>query len=224
MRVNFVQRRELAPFIWQYDFRPEGSYSYIAGQYADFHFVKPLRHDPRGQSRTFTLTSLPGDNLLSFVVKFPSPCSPYKQALQQLQPGDEMRVNEALGDLVLPKLSSVPLVFMAGGIGMASFAGMLQQLLQAKEERPIYFFYMLRSRTDQIFRELTDAYPLQLKQIILAPNKLHAQEVLDSVPPNSLLYISGTQRYTEALRDEFEQLGTPRSSIVFDYYDGYAEL
>jgi ferredoxin-NADP reductase len=223
MTVKFERREELAPGIWQYFFRPERRLDFIPGQYADFHFLHPLS-DARGQSRVFTLTSLPGDELVSFVVKFIAPLSSYKQALQALQPGDTLRIDDAMGDLVLPKSPEIPLVFVAGGIGVASYTSMFMQLLSTREERPIFFFYALRSRREQIFRELYDGYPLQLKQIILAPNRLSAQEIKDTTPPDAFIYLSGSQKFVEGLRIELAALGTPHEQIVFDYYDGYAEL
>jgi len=223
MRLRFSEREELAPYIWQYHFQPERPVDFVAGQYADFHFLTPL-YDPRGQSRTFTLTSLPGEERVSFIVRFGDPLSPYKQALAALQPGDELRLDEAMGDLVLPKLASTPLVFIAGGIGLASFASMLQLLTNQREQRPIFLFYALRSRREQILSELLSGYPLELKQLVYAPNRLTAQEIVDSTPPQSLYYLSGSQRFVEGLRADLTALGTPHEQIVFDYFDGYAEL
>jgi ferredoxin-NADP reductase len=129
-----------------------------------------------------------------------------------------------MGDLVLPLATDWPLVFVAGGIGIASFASMFQELLARKEERPIYFFYQLRSRREQIFRDLTDAYPLELQQNSIAPNQLSAKQIKDSTPPEALIYLSGSQKFVENLQTEFEKSGTPRQQILFDYYDGYSEL
>jgi len=223
MQVFFERREELAPTIWQYYFRAPAPVDFVPGQYVDLH-LPGVENDPRGAARTFTLTSLPEDELQSFVVKIPQPHTPYKDVLAGLEPGAGCRIDDAMGDLVLPKDPSVPLVFVAGGIGIASYASMLKLLLKAREERPIFFFYALRDRREQIFRELTDAYPLALKTTVIAPNRLTAKQIKDSTPPEALIYLSGSQRFVEGLRTHFEQLGTPRSQIVFDYYDGYTEL
>jgi glycine betaine catabolism B len=223
MKLWFEERRELAPTIWEYRFRPERPVDYIPGQYADFHLLK-LLNDPRGQSRVFSITSLPSDPSVSFVAKWIPPLSPYKQALQTLQPGDELRLDDALGDLVLPKLPTIPLVFIAGGIGIASFVAMIRQLLADKEERQIFFFYTLRSRQEQIFRDITDSYPLALKSITIAPHRLTADEITASVPAESLFYISGSERFVEGLRGGLKANGITHEQIIFDFFDGYAEL
>lgn len=223
MTVTFNQREELAPTVWQYTFAPERPVDFVAGQYATFHVLQPLP-DSRGPSRTFTLTSLPGEASISFVAKFIAPLSPYKQALQALQPGDKLRIDDAMGDLVLPKSVEAPLVFIAGGIGMASYASMLTLLTRQKEQRSIFLFYALRNRREQIFRELSLAYPLELLQTIIAPNRLSAQEILDSTPPSALIYLSGSQKFVEGLRTDLLALSVSASRIVYDYFDGYTEL
>jgi ferredoxin-NADP reductase len=222
MKVWFERRTELTPTVWEYSFRTERPVDFVPGQYVGFT-LPGVEGDSRGARRVFTLTSLPSEELARFVVKIPQPHTPYKEVLIHLPAGTECKIDDAMGDLILPKSPAQPLVYVAGGIGIASYASMLKQLLATREERPIYFFYALRSRTEQIFRELTDSYPLQLKQVILAPNRLSAKEIRDTTPPDSFIYLSGSQRFTEGLRTDLEALGTPRSSIVFDYYDGYTE-
>jgi len=223
MQVFFERREELAPGIWQYNFRPERPVDFVPGQYVDV-YLPSTTNDPRGASRTFSLTSLPSDSSISFITKHFELQTPYKHALQHLTETDEARIGEAMGDLVLPKSTDTPLVFVAGGIGMASYASMLKDLLTRKEERPVFLLYALRTRREQIFRELTDAYPLALKDLALAPNRLRAEDITDATPPNALIYLSGSQSFVETLQAELEALGIQRSRIVFDYYDGYIEL
>ncbi len=223
MQVFFERRDELAPGIWQYYFRPDGPVDFVPGQYADLH-LSGVNGDTRGDARTFSFTSLPTDESASFVLKHFELQSPYKQRLQQLVPGDGARLDGAMGDLVLPKNPATPLVFIAGGIGIASFVSMFKHLLARREERSIFFFYALRSRREQIFRELADAYPLALKQIILAPNRLTATEVKATTPSDALMYLSGSQIFVEGLSSDLVELGTAREQVIFDYFDGYAEL
>ncbi|HSX42586.1 MAG TPA: FAD-dependent oxidoreductase [Candidatus Saccharimonadales bacterium] len=221
--MRFTHKEELVPSIWQYFFVPERPVDFIPGQYTSFHMTRPL-DDPRGQSRVFSFTSLPSDEHVSFVAKFVPPLSPYKQALQALQPDDELWVEDAMGDLVLPKLTSVPLVFIAGGIGLASYISMLRQLLTDREERQIFLFYAVRNQAEQIFTDVLGAYPLALKHITITPHRLTADEIVGSVPPDTFYYLSGSQRFVEGLQADFEQVGIPRERIVFDYFDGYTEL
>lgn len=223
MRVFFEKREELTTNVWYYFFLPERPLGYIPGQYVDFR-IPHDGADNRGMSRTFTLTSLPSEKHLSFVVKFEEPSSTYKKVLQALQPGGEATITDAMGDLILPKSTDVPLVFVGGGIGIASFASMFKQLLATREERNIFLFYAVRHAREQIFRDLTQAYPLQLKTITIAPNRLSAKQIIDSTPPNGLIYLSGSEKFVEGLRADLQTQGIAHEQIIFDFFDGYAEL
>lgn len=223
MQLRFEKREELAAAIWQYSFRPERPLDFVPGQYVSIG-LPGVTQDPRGASRVYTLTSQPYGELVSFVLKVPEPHSPHKEALIQLQPGDLAQCNDSMGDLILPKDASQPLVFVAGGIGIASFVSMLEYLIGRKEERQIFMFYALRSKYEHIYRDLLNSYPLALKTIIIAPNRLTAQQIIDSTPPESLIYLSGSQRFVEDLRHTLGVLGKDRNHIVFDYYDGYTDL
>lgn len=223
MQLSFVQREELAPAVWKYYFRPERPLDFVPGQYVSIG-VPDVVGDPRGASRVYTLISQPGDELISFVLKVPEPHSPHKEALIRLKPGDPAQCNDSMGDLILPKDPSQPLVYVAGGIGIASYVSMLEYLIARREERQIFMFYALRSKYEQIFRDLLNAYPLALKTIVIAPNRLTAQQILDTTPPKALIYLSGSQRFVEGLKLNLEILGKDRNQIVFDYYDGYIEL
>lgn len=223
MKLTFVERRELAPTIWEYTFEAERPLDFVAGQYVSIN-VPGVANDPRGSARVYTLTSQPGESTITFILKLPEPHSPHKEALRKLQPGDPASCQDAMGDLILPKDASQPLVFIAGGIGVASYVSMIQEMIDKREERPVFFYYSLKDKREQLYRELFNSYPLTLNMLTIAPNRISARQVLDTSPPDSFYYISGSQRFVEGLRAQFEQLGVPRNNIVFDYYDGYVEL
>lgn len=223
MNVWFVSRSEIAPAIWQYAFRVERPVDFEPGQYIDL-ILDSVTKDRRGNKRTFSITSQPGEVVFSFVVKHFALQSFYKQALEAMQLDDKAVITDAMGDLILPKSPEVPLVFIAGGIGMASYASILNYLLINKEERQIFLYYQLRTIRERIFKDTINHYPLALSQTILTPNKIAAAEILSSTPPDSLFYISGSQSFVENLRNEMESSGVPRSQIVFDYYEGYLDL
>ncbi|MGH7239295.1 MAG: hypothetical protein ACREHG_04415, partial [Candidatus Saccharimonadales bacterium] len=148
----------------------------------------------------------------------------YKQALQSLQKGDKAKLDNSMGDLVLPKSASIPLVFVAGGIGIASFVGMLKQLLMNQERLQIYFYYQLRDKEEKIYSELLNSYKFERKDIVINPEQVTTEKIKANTPPDSLIYISGSQTFVENLQNKLEASGTPRAQIIFDYYDGYDEL
>ena len=224
MKVWFERREELAPSIWQYYFRPERPVRFAPGQYVHVQ-LRHLMDDPRGPSRTFTLTSLPEEELVSFVVKYIQPISTYKQALEWLEPGDEAKIDDPMGDVILPKSPRIPLVLVAGGIGIASFIGMIRQLTQKHEPRTIQLFYALRHKSESIFLDDIQAYPFPIKRSLhIAPDRLQPDQVAAAVKPETLVYISGSERFVEDMCASLELRGVTHEQIIFDFFDGYADL
>lgn len=224
MKVFFEKREELAPAIWEYYFRPERPFSFVPGQYVTFH-LPAVRYDPRGPARVFTLTSLPTDALLSFIVKFQDPISIYKQSLENIRKHDEAKIDDAMGDVILPKDPQVPLVFIAGGIGLASFASSIKWVTKRHEERALNLFYAVRHKSEVILSDLLEAYPFGFaKTTVVAPNRLQTKAVAAKITPNTLVYISGSEKFVDGIRSDLQKLGVTDQQIIFDFFDGYAEL
>jgi ferredoxin-NADP reductase len=223
MIAVFVRREELAPGIWQCFLVPERPLQYVAGQYLEIR-LDDISNDPRGPGRTMTLTSLPSESEISFVYRFDLPASPHKQKMHSMQPGTRVYLGDVMGDLVLPKLPSVPLVYVAGGIGMASFTGMMRELQQNNETRTVHLFYSLRSEHDDAFRKQVDTFPFTSRQRFIRPNYLNADDVAKVTTDDSLVYISGSERFVIGLRNSLHALGYGHQQIIFDFFDGYKEL
>jgi ferredoxin-NADP reductase len=220
--LRFISKTRLARDIWEFRFtRPEG-FDYIPGQYAAFVFDVPL-HDTRGQSRVMSLTSHPTDDYLAFVTRISEPPSPFKTHLFHLERGDSLLVDSALGDLVLPRSSSVPLVFVAGGIGLASYVSMLRDVELSNENRTVHLLYALRAHEEKLFGEMLGSFPFASSEMFVSPKRLSADTIITTTKneADALYYLSGTERFVEGLRSDLIALGLNDTQIVFDYFTGY---
>lgn len=221
--AKFVRHQQRLPGIWQSFFRPDTPLDYVAGQYCEVRLPR-VHHDPRGPGRTFTLASVPGDELISFIYRADEPVSTYKRALLDLQPGTPVQLGDVMGDLVLPRSAAVPLVFVAGGLGMASFTAMLTELERAGEQRRIDLLYALRSPYDDAFQKQVDNFPFASRQRFISPHRLNAGLVMQKVTSDSLVYVSGSERVVMGLSDGLHALGLGHQQLVFDFFEGYNEL
>lgn len=221
-------------------FRPAALYRYEAGQYA----VITLPHaaaDDRGTSRTMTLSSSPSNDFLKFTMRIISTeGSSFKRSLLHLTPGSEVTIYEAMGDLVLPLDTSVPLVYIAGGIGIASFTGMISWLAEQHDQRNVVLFYSVAQPSDIVMQEPFDNYgkhfPLLKSLYTTSPNepagfigkvshsRLKSTDVLPYITPSSLVYVSGPEIMVGELRYQLESDGVSSQQIIFDYFDGYTSL
>lgn len=199
--------------------RPQNQLDYQPGQYIDVRIDVP--HDARGQNRTFTLTSLPKVDLLTFAVKIPAEHTPYKATLATLQPGDILSVSQAMGDLVLPRDRTRPLVFVAGGLGVASFISMLKQLTDNHETRNVTLHYAHKP-DELLFQTITDTCPGLFVVHIVSPDRIDPASIVEGQPGNTLYYISGSEAFTLGYRDQLmSQYNINPTNIAYDYFDGY---
>lgn len=241
MHATFVSRGwdNEACTIGSFYFKPSGRYRFTAGQYADLT-VPHADPDKRGLTRTMTFSSAPDDKLLRITTRLgPDGLSTYKQSLLALRPGDEVSLTDAMGDMVLPLDTSIPLVFVAGGVGIASYAAMLKWLLDEKDRRDITLLYSVRQPSDIVFHKLINRYSTfhSLTSAIYTPDvntplawkgtvvhdRLTAARIMDFVKPSSQVYLSGTETMVEQLRRGLQdQFDMPQYRIAFDYFSGYS--
>ncbi|HEX8226446.1 MAG TPA: FAD-dependent oxidoreductase [Candidatus Saccharimonadales bacterium] len=223
-------------------FRPASRYRYEAGQYAVIS-VPHTRPDARGIERTMTLSSSPNDDLLSMTMRiFRRRSSTFKSALLALQPGDEVTIYDSMGDLVLPLDASVPLVFIAGGVGIASYVGIMKWLLQQGERRSVTLHYAVAQTEDIVIQKPFDKYAAfsHLTKTIycsgytpdfnsahaftvrVLQRRMTAADIVPTLQPEALIYISGTEKMVEDILHQLEAAGVQRRRVVFDYFDGYS--
>lgn len=219
----FQNRRRLAPDTWEYVFLPERPLLYVPGQYIELR-LDAARGDTRGASRVFTLTSLPSDPMLRFAIDVPTPRSQYKHALTELHHGNYAHIGDAMGDVILPKHAGTPLMFVAGGLGIASYVGMLQELTVAGESRHVDLRYAYRQPADVVFADLLDTFPFASRQDFCAPERLQAATIAATLTADSLVYLSGSERFVEDLRTNLQAQGVAHERIVFDFFEGYTGI
>jgi len=215
-------------------FQSEKPIDYIAGQFIEV----TLRHanpDERGIKHWFTLSSSPTDApLVSITTKFAERSSSFKMKLHSLKPGDEVLISEPMGDFVLPKDSSVPLVFVAGGIGITPFHSITKWLHDTKQERDITFLYSVATEHEIVFQDLFEHYGMKRIIVINKPQgkwdgetgRLTGRRILELTQPakDALLYISGPEPMVEGLNKELETLGVAKSQLVGDFFPGYTNV
>lgn len=215
---------------------PDHPYYFTPGQYAEMGVT--TASGP--MARTMTLTTLPSDKLVGFTTRFDRRHSPYKQALLELTPNAPLTITDAMGDLVLPLSDSIPLVFVAGGVAIASYVSMVRWLTEQQDKRDITLLYAVRNTGDIIFQEQFDAYAAKypLTRVLYTPDvnaahvwngtvlekRLTASEVMQHVTDNTQIYVSGTEKMVEEIRASLQKdYGIQQYRIAFDYFDGYTE-
>ncbi len=219
MNATLVSIEQLTPTISTFYFQPEKQLRYTAGQFIELH----LPHEPvddRGLRRWFTLSSSPSEALVAITTKQAEKPSTYKQTLFNLEVGDVVTMSQTMGDFVLPRDTSIPLLFVVIGMGITPVRSMLQWLDDAIQSRSITTLYAAQ-QADIIFDPLLKKTSQALKYItdrrITTTDITAAASKLD----NPLIFISGPEEVVEVLVAELREKGVPYGRLVTDYFPGY---
>lgn len=214
-------------------FRPEQKVLYTPGQFTEISL--PHEHeDERGHSRWFTLSSSPTDGLLSITTKFAHPGSSFKKTLKALRPGTNLHLAEPMGDFVLPKDVSIPLVFVAGGMGVTPFHSIVKWLADTKEKRDIEVILAARHLEDVLFEKLFHGYGAKVTIVLSEPDndwqgeKGHlTAEIIERLIgslKDKRLYVSGPEPMVESLDKQLKARGVKPRNLVLDFFPGYQPI
>lgn len=220
MKLKLIKKQPVADNMIMFWFEPEAPVSYIAGQYIELHLPHE-NPDERKTRRWFTLSSSPTEKLLAITTRFHKDrVSTFKQKLRSLEIGDEVSILLPMGDFVLPKDESLPLVFVAGGIGITPFRSILKYLTDTKESRQIKLIYAVKNRNETAFEELIKESPAQYIPHI---GNISADEILGYAGEISdqIIYLSGPERMVENLQKDLIAKGIDGRQLRTDFFHNY---
>lgn len=232
--LRVVSVEKIAPDIYELQATASDTIRYAAGQYIELQ-VPHAQQDSRGTRRIFSIASSPDEEILRLTTRIPPHrASSFKRAFVQLAPGTILRATYVGGDFVLPRRRNVPLLWIAGGIGITPFRAMAASLLAAHDKRPITLLYQARTPRDLIymsfFTHATRTLSLTIVPVVADTSAAWTGEtgyvsralVVRYVPDihTYRVYISGSPAMVESTRNLFVHDYQP-ARIVTDYFSGY---
>ena len=232
IRLEFAERRQLAPSSWEFDFRPLRPVRFAPGQFMELSLPHG-KTDSRGWRRVFSIASAPGD-VLRFGIRLPEKSSSFKRALLDLEPGAEVSATSVGGDFLLPADPAHPLLLVAGGIGITPFIGHLEQAAAEGGGRDIAVVYAISSPDDLAYSEQLEkagcrvavasaAKPSNLPNgwTWIGPDRLSGESLLAVVPDAAKrhVFLSGPPSMVASLKKTLRKAGARR--IHTDVFVGY---
>jgi len=222
MKVTYIGSEPAADEIRTFFFRPVKRIRQIAGQYIELT-IPHDNMDDRGDKRWFTLSNSPSDELLSITTRLNPHSSSFKKALLNLKPGTELNMASPMGDFVLPKDSSIPLLFVAGGIGSTPYHSIIKFLQDTGEKRDISLLYAANNVGNVAFRETFEKLGDKFKTQI--GNRISAEEILKNVHKSGThVYVSGPEPMVEALEKDLLDKGLDKNHFHGDFFPGYTGI
>lgn len=238
LKLQLSKKVQLSADMYHFFFPKQPDFAFTPGQYMEW--TLPHKNaDSRGNRRFFSINSSPTEDTIQLLVKFYSPSSTFKQKLLSLQEGETIVASQLAGDFVLPKDLVSPLVFIAGGVGIAPFRSMIQYLVDTNTHVNAILMYANKTENDIAYKELFEkakrigvrtVYTLTDKESVSKNWKgrvgyIDTESIKEIVPDfkERLFYISGPQLMVQRFEDVLKETGVKRSQIKLDFFPGYAE-
>lgn len=215
LKVKQVKRETKGAF--SLIFEKPTNFRFYAGQYLDYELAV---EDPNGNTRAFTISASPTENFLMLSTKYG--ISPFKQALAQLKPGNEIKTSHPAGTFTLDEKS--PAVFIAGGIGITPFRSMIKYVSDQKLSTTITLIY---SNSDEnfLFKKELEDWKQSLEDFTIIYHNSNLSGHLTELPPTTyhlpIYYLAGPPKMVDSFEKMLLELGVDKTNIRYDHFDGY---
>ena len=224
MTLTLIEKEHLIDNIWAFRFKPDVPLSWTAGQYVRVELPHD-NPDKEGTKRWFTNSAAPFEGIVQITTRVTQ--STFKQALSKLEPGSMalQLIEQPEGDFIWQN-TELPLVFVAGGIGVTPFRSILRQ--RTHDGQPLNATLVYGSRTPEVpFKdEITQWQADPTFKVQYAVGSPLTAESLSKLVPElnkSLVYVSGPEPMVEALGDDLKQHGLPEAQLKQDFFPNYTE-
>ncbi|WP_429932732.1 benzoate 1,2-dioxygenase electron transfer component BenC [Agrobacterium vitis] len=197
--------------------------TFLAGQYVNIAVPGST------QSRSYSFSSKPGENRISFLIK-KIPGGVMSNWLEQAKIGATLDLTGPLGSFYLRDVQR-PLLFLAGGTGLAPFLSMLEVLAQQQSSQTIHLIYGVTRDLDLVLVDQLEAFTGRL------PNFTYATVVADDATnhprkgwvtqhmPQDMLtgghvdvYLCGPPPMVDAVRSYFDDNGVKPNSFYYEKF------
>lgn len=200
---------------------------FLAGQYVNIDVPGT------GQRRSYSFSSAPGESKLSFLIKKISG-GVMSTWLESAQPGNRVGLTGPLGSFYLRAVER-PLLFLAGGTGLAPFLSMLEVLVRAKSQQKVHLVYGVTRSLDLVQVEAIEAYTAKLPNFTFSTVVAEAESghprtgwVTQHIPPECVsdgdvdVYLCGPPPMVDAVRRYFDDSGVKPNSFHYEKFTSNA--
>jgi benzoate/toluate 1,2-dioxygenase reductase subunit len=188
-----------------------------------------------GLTRAYSFMTAPGERRIGFLIK-KIPGGVMGTWLTRAKPGDRLSLNGPLGSFYL-RSGDAPLLFLAGGTGLAPFLSMLEVLAGEGSRRRVRLVYGVTRGEDLVLVEALDAFKSRLSgfeftTVVADAASSHPRKgwVTQHLPEDlatdsrTEVYLCGPPPMVEAVRDHFEATGITPARFTFEKFTPNAPL
>lgn len=232
------KKLQLSQDTYSFVFNKQKNFRFLPGQYMEW--TLPHKNaDSRGVRRYFSISSSPTEENLEMTVKFYDPSSSYKKELITLSSKKQIVAAQVAGDFTLPENLKTPLVFIAGGVGIAPFRSMIRYIIDKNLSADIILLYTNRTVNDILYADIFEKAKsngvktiYNLTDVKNAPQDwrgttgyLTSQTIQERIPDykKRKYYLSGPQLMVQNFEETLRKTGVAGNQIKTDFFPGYSE-
>lgn len=226
--LNLKNKLKLSKDTYSFIFEKQNNFNFLPGQYMEWT-LPHKKADARGYRRYFSLSSSPTEDEIAITVKFYENSSTYKKKLLNFDNKKNIIASYVSGDFVLPKNLSMPLVFVAGGVGITPFRSMIKYIVDKNFNVDIVLIYINKTKKEILFLSLfKKAKENGVKTIYFLTEQkghLNKEEIQKIVPDfeKRIFYISGPQLMVRNFEKMLTDMKVSKDKIKTDFFPGYTE-
>ena len=196
---------------------------FLPGQYVN------IEVPGSGQTRSYSFSSLPGEKHASFLIKH-VPGGLMSNWMERAQPADKVAMTGPLGSFYLREVKR-PLLFLAGGTGLAPFLAMLEVLTERGESQQVSLIYGVTRDQDLVMVDSLQAFAARLPNFsfvtcVADPASAHPQKgyVTQHMAAQVLnkgdvdVYLCGPPPMVDAVRQHFKDQGVTPVSFHYEKF------
>lgn len=214
-------------------FDKKGSgFEFEPGQYARITILEPIYNDDEGNSRLFSISTSPTKDYLMFTTRAQE--TAFNKNILELPLGSKVSIGEPGGNTVLHKDSSIPAVFLIGGIGITPVRCMIEYITESKLPYKAYLFYSNPNAGSMAFfidfEKWAKEYPdfkfiptiddTENKEWKYERGYINKELILRNVPDISepIYYIVGPLAMVDAMEELLLDLGVSKERIKLERF------
>jgi benzoate/toluate 1,2-dioxygenase reductase subunit len=183
------------------------------------------------QTRSYSFSSMPREGVVEFLVRNIPNGLMSSYLAGSARPGDALTLTGPIGSFYLRDVTR-PLLFLAGGTGLAPFLAMLESLRHKETGQPIHMIYGVTNDADLVELDKLAAFAAAIPgftyvTVVADPASTHERKgyVTHHLPDAALhggnldLYLCGPPPMVDAVRGTLAERGVKPANFHFEKFN-----
>jgi ferredoxin-NADP reductase len=235
--VKLIKKEVIADNTMAFYWEKPTDFEFIAGQFCEITLLNPLTTDEEGNTRAFSFVYTPYEKNLVTATRIRD--TAFKQNLQDLPIGTEVKLTGPYGDFKLHKNQDKAAVFIIGGIGITPVRSIIATATHDKLLHKITLIYSNRTPADAPFISDFEDFSQDNPNFTFVPvytkvsetewngesGHINTEMLKKYIPDISkpIYYLSGPAKMVKAMRQLLVEVGADEDNIRSEEFDGYED-